>query len=99
MAILNAMTPEELQRSSLSRFTFKDRLLIAEAAKTTPDTVAQLFLEFDTLKTDRTWYFRRIELGPSNVIYATLYFFFSCKMLSRSQFSIRTTITRQLPRA
>jgi len=60
VAILQAMTPTELDHDHYHIFCGESKSLIAEAAQTDVAAVNRLILEHDSAKTDRSWIMRRI---------------------------------------
>eukprot|EP00386_Alphamonas_edax_P000446 GDKI01001367.1.p1 GENE.GDKI01001367.1~~GDKI01001367.1.p1 ORF type:complete len:362 (-),score=78.56 GDKI01001367.1:59-1144(-) len=63
LAVLEAMLPAELELDDAALLLPEKRKLLAEAAGTSVSLVERVLLQHETLKTDRSWYMRRIMLG------------------------------------
>ncbi|KAF8822801.1 Rna recognition motif-containing protein [Cardiosporidium cionae] len=63
LRVLEAMTSREHASDNPHIFDFKSKLLLSEAAKVKLKVVEKVFSDHDILKTDRTWYMRRIIMN------------------------------------
>lgn len=63
LRILDSMTNTELEYVNPNRFTDEELRTIRKASKCNAEVMDRMFLEHSALAVDRTWYFRRQELG------------------------------------
>jgi len=61
--VLESLTQDELDQASAKTINMHTRKLIAEIANVDLNFVKQCLLDFEVLRTDRTWLFRRQMMG------------------------------------